>query len=78
MISEAVNTGKQVVVITTGREGLPAKHRRFRTILERESAVVLARPEELEDKILKMKNSQIRRPLKAEQEALRKRLQEIL
>lgn len=78
MISEAIRSGKKVIVLGFGSPNLPSKHKRFREILSRESAVVLATPEDLEEKIALVRES--RRPAVAqtEAEALKRRLQEIL
>ena len=59
MISEAVMSGKKVMVLSLSPEGLSKKHRRFKEILERESAVVTASIEELENKILWLRNRQV-------------------
>jgi KDO2-lipid IV(A) lauroyltransferase len=81
MISEAVSAGKKVIVLSFGTNGLPAKHRRFRDILAGHRAVVIAQPEDLEEKILNIGHyihSQPQRMMQEEHEALQRRLQEIL
>ncbi|HXV28303.1 MAG TPA: ELM1/GtrOC1 family putative glycosyltransferase, partial [bacterium] len=79
MISEAVSSGKKVIVLSLGTRGLPEKHQRFREILARESAVVVAELEDLEEKISRIDHYV--RPqgvFQRQNEALRRRLQEIL
>ncbi len=79
MISEAVGAGKKVIVLSLKPEGLPAKHVRFREILAKSAAVVVASLNDLEEKITHI--DKYVRPglaLREENEALRKKLQEIL
>ncbi len=78
MISEALRSGKRVVVLSFDGKGLPTKHRRFREILARESAIVIANVRNLEEKILNLKNQPAVSVIQAEAEALKKRLQAIL
>ena len=85
MISEAVSSGKRVVVLGFERNGLPVKHRRFKEILERDAAIVTARPATLKEKIeeleARMENDVAKDEdhlANKEETALRKRLQEIL
>lgn len=78
MISEAVASGKKVIVVTFDSEGLPKKHRRFKEMLVRQSAVVTARPEELEEKMRELMHCEMPPLFKTEQEALQSRLQAIL
>lgn len=78
MISEALRSGKRVIVLCFEGKGLPSKHRRFREILARESAIVTASPRDLEEKILNLKDRPAVSVLQSEAEALKKRLQAIL
>jgi len=79
MISEAVSTGKKVIVLSLGTKGLPGKHGRFREILARESAVVVAELKDLAQKVIHIdQHVRPRAIFEQESEALRRRLQEIL
>jgi Kdo2-lipid IVA lauroyltransferase/acyltransferase len=78
MISEALRSGKKVVVLTFDSRGLPTKHRRFREILARESAIVITKPEKLKETLEAVRHKQPADIAQIETEALRKRLQEIL
>ncbi len=78
MISEAVSAGKKVIVITLGSNGLPAKHARFKKLLEEKSAITLAKPHELIAKYDAVEKQQVQEIAKREREALQRRLQEIL
>lgn len=78
MISEAVSAGRKVIVLRLGSEGLPAKHKKFREILARESAIVIADLEDLEEKITALDLQKPPVIIQFEKEALTKRLQEIL
>ncbi len=79
MVSEAVSTGKKVIVLSLGAQGLPGKHERFREILARESAVVVAELKDLEQKVMHMdQHVHPQTIFEQESEALRRRLQEIL
>ncbi len=79
MISEAVSAGKKVIVLSLGTQGLPRKHERFREILARESAVVVAELKDLEQKVIHIdQHVRPRAIFEQESEALRRRLQEIL
>lgn len=79
MISEAVSSGKKVLVLSFGGEGLPPKHKRFQEILAQKSAVLIATPENLQKKIVEMDQKfEPQDIVQEEQDALQKRLQEIL
>ncbi len=80
MISEAVNSGKKVVVLELGSAALPKKHRRFKEILARESAIRTAGLNDFQEKTLAALNdsSAGQSRLHRETIALRTRLQEIL
>ena len=80
MISEAVLSGKKVVVLNSGADGLPAKHRRFKEILEREAMVVTANTEDLEEKMMRVirQNGRGRSPAREESAALQEMLRAIL
>lgn len=78
MISEALRSGKKVVVLSLDSTGLPEKHKRFREILARESVVTAAGLHDLEEKLMKL-NQQANPDLASRQDQmLKKRLQEIL
>ncbi|MBN1688199.1 MAG: mitochondrial fission ELM1 family protein [Candidatus Omnitrophica bacterium] len=78
MISEAVQTGKKVIVLNLDTKSLPDKHRRFQKALLERSAVVSAAPEELEEKILQVIKLPPSLLLEEEKVALQKILREIL
>ena len=79
MISEAVSSGKKVIALSFPKNGLPAKHRRFRDILAENSAVVIAEPKDLEEKMIRIDDYvSARTAVQEEKEALRRRLQQIL
>ena len=78
MISEAVSAGRRVVVLSLGSAGLPVKHKKFQEILARESAIVIAGPENLEEKIALLERCEPPAVARLEKEALARRLQEIL
>ncbi len=80
MISEALSSGKRVIVLTLNKEALSKKIQRFHEKLLQNSAVIFSNLENLEEKIINKVYEQIR-PLKIledERVALKKRLQEIL
>lgn len=79
MISEAVTTGKKVIVVSFSNEFLPAKHRRFQRLLAEKKAVQVLTPARLEAALSG------REPffsanglIQEETEALQKKLREIL
>lgn len=77
MISEAVSSGKKVIILSFG-DGLGAKHRRFKKILTDNTGVFTATPDTLEEVL---RDAGCRPPsalAKTEKEALMKRLAEIL
>lgn len=78
MISEALRSGKRVVVLSLGSEGLPEKHRRFKEILAKEAAVTAATLENLEAKLLKLHEQTHSDLVMRQDQMLKKRLQEIL
>lgn len=78
MISEALRSGKKVIVLSFDSKGLPTKHRRFREILARESAIAISTPKQLAKTLEKIQNQAPMQVAKTETEALKKRLQEIL
>lgn len=78
MISEAVRSGKRVVVLSFQKPGLPVKHQRFRAILARESMVTVATVTELENKIREAQRIPPAQALKDEEAALAEKLQAIL
>lgn len=79
MISEAIATGKKVVVLTLKTNRLPEKHQRFQAILAEREAILRARPDQLEEKIIALGEGAA--PLNVVEEEnmiLQKRLQAIL
>lgn len=78
MISEAVSSGKKVIVLESGVNGLPAKHKRFKKLLTERSGITLARPENLEQTIERLQHAPASGIVHEEVRALRKKLQEIL
>lgn len=78
MISEALRTGKKVLVLCFDSKTLPTKHRRFREILARESAIVTAKPENFYEQLRKLESLVPNDRIKAESAALTERLQKIL
>jgi KDO2-lipid IV(A) lauroyltransferase len=77
MISEAVSSGKKVLVVCLGT-GLSKKHRRFIDLLAMKSAIVIAEPNNLESAIRTLKDSDSPGLVREEAAALQSRLQEIL
>jgi KDO2-lipid IV(A) lauroyltransferase len=77
MISEAVSSGKKVVVLDLG-SGLPAKHRRFIDLLAMKSAVVRANPDNFCDQLAKLDDRIDLETAKRETQMLQTKLQEIL
>ncbi len=78
MISEALRSGKKVVVLSLDSEGLPKKHRRFHDILASESAVISADLGNLEEKLLNLNLHPATDLVARQDQMLKKRLQEIL
>ncbi len=79
MISEAVSSGKSVVVLSLGETSqLPAKHQRFLKLLEERGAIVRASVNDFGEKIKKAGASRMNSLADQEKKALRKKLQEIL
>ncbi len=79
MVSEAVSSGKRVVVLGLGETAqLPAKHQRFLKLLEERGAVVRASVMDLEEKIKNANAAAAPSLAEQEKKALREKLQEIL
>jgi mitochondrial fission protein ELM1 len=78
MISEAVSSGKPVIVLNLGRGRVPVKHRRFREILEREGAVVGSGLSELERALDEAGSGNAAALAAREKAELKKKLEEIL
>ena len=55
MVSEAVNAGKQVLVMRLGNGKLPAKHKRFHRMLADRSMVGLADSSDFSEKIIRLR-----------------------
>ena len=78
MISEAVSSGKKVMVLSLGEKGLPLKHQRFKQTLENRSAAVCSSAERFEEKLRLLDQPTFSSAVVQEREALTKKLQEIL
>ncbi|MSR77862.1 MAG: hypothetical protein EXS63_06535 [Candidatus Omnitrophica bacterium] len=78
MISEAISTGKKVIVLTFRTTSLPKKHQRFQQLLKDRSVVTVSEPEHLEEAIKQLCGSVDSHFVESEIEMLRKRLQEML
>ncbi len=78
MISEAVASGKKVVVLGLATETLPAKHRRFIELLLEKSALVMAGPENLEAVLENLESAAQPALAREQDEALVKKLEAIL
>jgi mitochondrial fission protein ELM1 len=77
MISEAVSSGKKVMVLKLGAN-LPAKHRRFIDLLAMKSAIVLTRADNFPEQLAKLDESIDLDAVRQESQLLQARLQEIL
>ncbi|MFA6599722.1 MAG: ELM1/GtrOC1 family putative glycosyltransferase [Candidatus Omnitrophota bacterium] len=77
MISEAVRSGKKVMVVDLGRN-LPVKHRRFTDLLAAKSVVVCAGPETFREQYAKISGTAGREAVELEFERVQSKLQEIL
>ena len=77
MISEAVGSGKKVLLLDLGTN-LPAKHRRFIELLVLKSAVLRATPDNFGEQWARLENTPASGVVSEEDETLQKRLQEIL
>ena len=78
MISEALASGKKVLVIRFDSGGFPAKHERFKEFLRKESAIQLAGLDDLEEKILDLQDARFSGLAAGESHLLKDRLQKIL
>ncbi len=78
MISEALRSGKKVLILTFESGNLPAKHSRFQNLLARESAVTVSNLKNLEENLVKMKEAAAVDFVSSQDQILKKRLQEIL
>jgi mitochondrial fission protein ELM1 len=74
MISEAVGTGKRVVVLSLGEGDLPEKHYRFHQILNQRGLVTLSCLADLEKNMLELLKKPAFPILKREKETLTERL----
>jgi mitochondrial fission protein ELM1 len=74
MISEAVGTGKRVIVLSLGEGELPEKHYRFHQILAQRGLVTLSGLADLEKNITKLLRDSAIPVLQREKEALTERL----
>lgn len=79
MISEAIASGKKVVVLTLSTRDLPVKHQRFQNLLVQKAAVTSGSAEELENILLQSdRQTAGSEVLEAEQQALQRRLEAML
>lgn len=79
MISEAVSSGKKVVVFASGQSSkLPGKHKRFIALLEEKKAVVRASVQDIAEKLAAAARIETPSIVFDEKENLRRKLQEIL
>ncbi len=74
MISEAVGTGKRVIVLSLGEGDLPEKHYRFHQILSQRGLVTLSCLADLEKNITELLKKPVFPVLKREREMLSERL----
>lgn len=78
MISEAVGTGKHVIVLKLGEGELPAKHYRFHEIIRARGLVVLSGLSDLEKNILELMKKPAFPVVQRERNALLARLGELI
>lgn len=78
MISEALSTGKNVVVAKMNSNGLPRKHVRFQMILEEQWGVPVVEVERLGEVLSRLGTAQPTGPLQEERLKLRERLGALL
>lgn len=78
MISEAVSTGKSVLVLTFGSEGLPAKHIRFQKLLKDRGLIQTVTPGQIASALSHLSSDQAKKMLEKEKKDIQKELQAIL
>jgi KDO2-lipid IV(A) lauroyltransferase len=78
MISEAVGTGKKVIVLKLGEGELPAKHYRFHQILEQRGLVTVSGLDDLEKNITELMGKPAAPAVQRERGALAQKLGELL
>ncbi len=78
MISEAIRSGRKVIVLKLDSAALPSKHRRFHQVLSREAGVTLTDIAGLEAALMKQEAGERTALADRENEILKKKLQEIL
>jgi KDO2-lipid IV(A) lauroyltransferase len=78
MISEAVGTGKRVIVLSLGEGDLPEKHYRFHQILSQRGLVTLSGLADLEKNITQLLGQPALPVLQREKEALIERLRALI
>lgn len=78
MISEAVGTGKKVIVLSLGEGDLPSKHYRFHQILEQRGLVTISGLEDLEKNMDELMKRQVCPAVQRERDALMQRLGTLL
>ncbi len=78
MISEAVASGKKVIVLGLSTPLLPAKHRRFLELLLEKSAITMADPAKLEEIMTQLETQPASALAREQDEALTKKLETIL
>jgi mitochondrial fission protein ELM1 len=78
MISEAVSSGKPVVVAKLNRDGLPEKHYRFHEMLEKELGVPVVEAKRLEEVLSQRKTNGSWVLLADERKRIREKLESLL
>lgn len=78
MISEALSTGKNVVVAKMNSDGLPRKHTRFQTILKEQWGVPVVEVERLDEVLSQPETAKVTGPLQGERLELREKLGALL
>lgn len=78
MISEALSSGKTVVVVKMGRNGLPKKHDRFQTLLCKEWGVPVVETERLSEALEKGNMQDFRERFEQERMKIREKLESLL
>lgn len=78
MVSEAVSSGKKVVVINLDSKALPEKHKRFMGLLNERKHIYYTKPEGLLEAIRKVQEMKKLDIFEQESKAMQEQLQEIL
>ena len=78
MISEALSSGKSVVVVKMNRDGLPEKHYRFQEILEREWGIPVVEVNRLGEVLSRKSSKDPRDHVERERIRIREKLESLL